>query len=756
MQYKDIFTNSIISLGLLTSLCIVTAPTAKANTASGWGSAPAAEYLGRAQGCAANQSKRDFQLSEYTSSVIISNAQGLQVKTQVSSRTTGAIVRESEWLNNVTISPTICYDPLTESPRVIVRAGAGAAYQNYNGGSWMAPTLDYARKEIGTYQRGYAHLQPVGRTPTITLSYPLNQFVNTARPQFLVSTAEISPLYGATQLYRSYFSFWRNDTRLSLDLILQGGVAGTHSFIPRAFTDGLYTVKVTQQLNGVFGVQNRAPSDNECGVGKQKLDVALVERNSLTPANLRGLSPRLVVMNKTTGAAVQTINFNSGNSITPTFCIDTTVNSIGFQMSLSPSAQYFNGSSDVLTGYTQVVVANNRNYTRVIFDLPRRTQQITSDFTLTAQEINMNLGALQDSYQKRWSGEPVGNWTVPSDFYVDTTAPTASVTLTGSSTPVESRVNAVVNVRDLGSGMRSFNLVLIPTRTPQNMASVTVPFTVGAGLIGGPKDQQTARLSLRVLPGTDYQYYVVATDVAGNRYQTPRQTLRTDNVYADLDASNFRITSTCLPADVGGDMSAVCPLTRADVRMNNVGGREITPSTQVPYRIESQPATGGSWSTVTTGNYSGGLQPGALSNAIPLSLTNLRGGSRLRLVVNLAPQLNNAIGEQNFTNNTSAPLTLTFRQEPPKLLLEVDRTVVRVNETVSIRYEIESPNPVSCELKDGGNTRTITHTTGTTQATVTSTPIANSRTITLSCTTPDGTVTDTSVNVSVVPNVQEV
>lgn len=756
MQYQDILIKSSVSLAVTILFFIVATPAAHANIASGWGSAPAAEYLGRAHGCAPNQSKRDFQLSEYNSSAIITNAQGLQVKIQVGSRTDGSIVRESEWQENVTISPTICYDPLTEAPRVMVRAGANAIYQNYNGVSWMAPTLDHARKEIGTYQRAYAHLQPIGRTPTITLSYPLNQFVNTATPQFLVSTADIPTLYGATQLYRSFFSFWRNDVRIDRSVIVQGGVAGTHTYVPRTFTDGLYTVKVTQQVNGVFGVQNRAPSDNECGVGKQKLDVALVERNSLTPANLRGLSPRLVVMNKTTGAAVQTINFNSSNSITPTFCLDTAVNSVGFQMSLSPSAQYFNGSSDVLTGYTQIVVVNNRNYTRVIFDLPRRTQQITSDFTLTAQEINMNMGALQDSYQKRWSGEPAGNYTVASDFYVDTTPPTASVTMTGSSTPVESRVNAVVNVRDIGSGMRSFNLVLIPTRTPGNMASVTVPFAVGAGLIGGPKDAQTARLSLRVLPGTDYQYYVVATDVAGNRYQTPRQNLRTGNVSPDLDASNFRITSTCLPADVGGDMAAICPLTRADVRMNNVGGREITAGTQVPYRIESQPSTGGSWSTVTTGNYSGGLQPGALSNAIPLSLTNLRGGSRLRLVVNLAPQLNNAIGEENFTNNTSAPLTLTFRQEPPRLLLEIDRTVVRVNETVSIRYEIESPGPVTCELKDGGNTRAITHTTGTTQATIASSPITNSRTITLSCTTPDGTVTNTSVNVSVVPNVQEV
>ncbi len=543
--------------------------------------------------------------------------------------------------------------------------------------------------------------------------------------------------------------------QIFIRLFREGG-AGAHSYSPGVFQDGLYTMRVTQQLNGAFGVQNRAPSDNECGIGKQKLDAALVEKNSLTPANLRGLSPRLVVMNKASGAVVQTLNFNASNSITPTFCIDTKVNSIGFQMSLSPSAQYFNGSSDVLTGYTQVVVVNNRNYTRMIFDLPRRTQPITSNFTLTADEINLNFASLQEGYQKRWSGNPAGSWTLPTDFYVDTTLPTASVTMTGSSTPVESRVNAVVTVRDAGSGMRSFNLVLIPTRTPNNMASVTVPFTVGTGLIGGPKDAQTVRMSLRVLPGTDYQYYVVATDVAGNRYQTPRQTLRTDNVYPDLDASNFRIMSTCLPEDVGGDMGAICPLTRADVRMNNVGGREIPNGTRVSYRIESQPASGGSWSSVTSGNYTSGLQPGALSTAIPLSLLNLRGGSRLRLVVNLAPQLNAAIGEQNFTNNTSAPLTLVFTQDPPRLLLEADRSLVRMNDTVNLRWEIESPYAVTCELQDGANRRTIEHVSGTTRGTVTSQPIVNSRTITLVCTAPSGVETRTSADVSVVPIVQEV
>ncbi len=346
--------------------------------------------------------------------------------------------------------------------------------------------------------------------------------------------------------------------------------------------------------------------------------------------------------------------------------------------------------------------------------------------------------------------------TAPVNFYIDTTAPTASVIMTGSSTPTESRLNAVVNVRDMGSGLRSFNLVLIPTRTPGNMASVTVPFAVGAGLIGGPKDAQTVRMSLRVLPGTDYQYYVVATDVAGNRFRTPTQTLRTDNVYPDLDASNFRIISTCLPDSVGGDMAAVCPLTRADIRMNNVGGREITTGTQVPYRIESQPATGGSWSTVTTGNYVSGLQPGALSTTIPLTLVNLRGGSRLRQVVNLAPQLNSAIGEQNFSNNTSAPLSLVFTQDPPRMLLEVDRSVVRVNDTVNIRWEIESPYGVSCVLQDGANRRTIEHVSGTTNGTAVSEPIVNSRTITLICTSPSGVETRTSVDVSVVPVVQEV
>jgi hypothetical protein len=318
-----------------------------------------------------------------------------------------------------------------------------------------------------------------------------------------------------------------------------------------------------------------------------------------------------------------------------------------------------------------------------------------------------NSGQSGTNYAITWSLVSEGVITKPVDFYIDTTAPSASVAVTGSSTLVDSKINAVVTVQDSGSGLRSFSLVLIPVRSPESVASVTVPFIVGSGLVGGPKDSQTARMSLRVLPGTDYQYYVVATDVAGNIYQTPRQNLRTDNVYPDLDASNFRIISTCLPEDVGGDMSAICPVTRADVRMNNVGGREIPVNTRVSYRIESQSATGGSWTSVTTGNFMSGLQPGSLSTVIPLTLTNLRGGSRLRLAVNLAPQLNNAIGEQNFSNNISAPLTLVFTQAPPRMLLEADRPVVRINDTVNLRWEIESPYGVSCVLQDGANRRTI-------------------------------------------------
>lgn len=618
-MYTIIIKNSIFwLLPILVMVFLSFGTIAKANTASGW-QISLGEYRGRATDCQPNQAKKDFELREYNSNTPVQNVQGLQIKIQVITLGTSIVARETPWQANVSVSSAVCYNPLTETTRMLVNADARAAYYPINGVAWYGVGDERRMSEIGGYYRSFTHLQPRTMQPTIAWLSPINQFVNTSNPSVLVDTNDISSLYGASQLSQTIIRFWRNDQQRITHRVEHGGGPGVRRFTLPALADGLYTATAIQQLNGAHRVARA-----------------------------------------------------------------------------------------------------NTNDTLIRTLLP---------------------------------GSPI---TSPIDFYVDTTPPTARVTLTGSSTAVESRVNAVVNVRDIGSGLRSFNLILIPTRNPGNMASVTVPFTVGSGLIGGPKDAQTARLSLRVLPGTDYQYYVVATDVAGNRYQTPIQTMRTDNVYADLDASNFRIISTCLPADVGGDMSAICPLTRADVRMNNVGGREITAGTQVPYRIESQPATGGSWSMVTTGNYSGGLQPGALSNAIPLSLSNLRGGSRLRLVVNLAPQLNSAIGEQNFTNNTSAPLTVTFRQEPPRLLLEVDRTVVRINETVSIRYEIESPSPVTCELKDAGNTRTITHTTGTTRATVVSSPITNSRTITLSCTTPDGTFTNTSVNVSVVPNVQEV
>lgn len=752
---KKIIVLFSLSALLVLGLGLIAINETEANTAQGWEFFQA-EFLGSAIGCEPGQARRDFVLVGYNSVTPISDTQGLLIKSQVVNRQGigWRLVRESAWVSDTNIAPALCYNPAIEAVRVVVQANNQSIYHAYNGAAWWGSTLDSRLKERGTYQRGYAHIQPKSMTPTTELKSPINVFVNTSRPAIAVATNDLSSLYRATALWRTFLGFWRNGERIERYGIFHGGGVGTRLFTPATFADGLYTVTATQQLNGVNDVLNRAPSDTSCGNGLEKLDVQILEKDSLRAANLRGLNPRMLVMNRASGTVAQTISFNS-NAITPTFCIDPRIHSVNMSLTVSPSSLYFN-SGDVLRGYTQVVVVGGRNYTRINFEIPRRTQPVTRDFTLTAEPVDIKFGSLAANYQKRWSGIPTGTLTTPVDFYVDTTLPTATVTLTGSSTPVESRVNAVVTVRDAGSGMRSFNLVLIPTRSPQNMASVTVPFTVGTGLIGGPKDAQTVRMGLRVLPGTDYQYYVVATDVAGNRYQTPRQTLRTDNVYPDLDANNFRIISTCLPEAVGGDMAAVCPVTRADVRMNNVGGREITAGTRISYRIESQPATGGSWTNVTTGNYVAGLQPGALSTAIPLTLPNLRGGSNLRLAVNLAPQLNASIGEQNFTNNTSAPLRLVFTQAPPTLTLTADRTLVRMNETVSLRWEIDSPYGISCVLQDGDRRQDLVHTSGISNGTVTSQPISNFRTVTLICISSAGVETRASVDISVIPNVQEV
>jgi hypothetical protein len=627
---------------------------AEANTGSGWELATA-EFLGDAVGCEPGQSKRDFVLHEFGSTKPIANTAGLMVKTQVVYRSGPIVkvVRESDWVYDTNRSPAICFEPTTESPRLIVQTSSAAGFYPYVGAGWWPSDKSTRLKERGVYLRGFAQLQPKSILPTIEVKSPIDSFLRTATPAITVTTNSISRLYGATGYSRSWFGLWKNGMRTNRYMIKHGGAEATRVFTPMTLIDGLYTMTVVPQLNG--------------SAKTKKADTLIVA-----------------------------------------------------------------------TTTTQSRPSNNA----------------FANFT----DDDRRLGSTQSmkNYSQGWDLVSEGIVTTPVNFYIDTTLPTASVTVTGTSTQVESLINSVVTVQDMGSGIKSFSLVLIPVRSPGSVASVTVPFVVGAGLIGGPKDAQTVRMSLRVLPGTDYQYYVVATDAAGNRYQSPRQNLRTDNVYPDLDASNFRIINTCLPEDVGGNMSAICPVTRADMRMNNVGGREIPNGTRVSYRIESQPAAGGSWTTVTTGNYLTGLQPGALSSAMPLTLANLRGGSRLRLAVNLAPQLNAAIGEQNFSNNTSAPLTLVFTQEPPRLLLEVDRSLVRINDTVTVRWKIESLYSVSCELQDGANRQRIEHASGLTEGTAVSAPIVNSRTITLICTAPSGVETRTSVDVSVVPAVQEV
>ena len=382
-------------------------------------------------------------------------------------------------------------------------------------------------------------------------------------------------------------------------------------------------------------------------------------------------------------------------------------------------------------------------------------------YTMTATQYLDGAYAIQNNNTsvRPLVDVPVGTLTKPVNFIVDTRVPQATINVTGTTSATNALANITLTAMDRGSGLRQVRAVLIPDSALTNVATMTVPFTVGAGLSGGPKELQTIRANVTLLPNTDYRYYVVATDVAGNVFRSLTQTMRTGEVYPDLDANNFRILNTCLPSYVGANLQAMCPSTAVEIRMNNIGGRNIPAGTSVSYRIESQLPTDPSsapWQSVITGNYTAGLLSGAQSTPIPLTLANVQGGSRLRLAVNLAPQLNVSINERNFSNNISSPLTLTFTQAPPQLLLVADRALVRVNDTVNLRWEITSPYTVSCELQDGGSTRSINHVSGTTRGNADSSPLINFRIITLSCTSPTGEVTKTSVTVSVVPLVQEV
>ncbi len=597
--------------------------TAEAVDQAGWEQKFVEIREANANGCAPGQAKMDFSLREYTTSDPI-NPQGVRAKLTVVSGNITNIVRETDWVYNQIVTPTICLNPITERPRVVVETDSTSLYYPFVSGAWWS--VDDRDREVGYYTRGYIHLQRKTLPPTMTHLNPVNTFVRTSAPAFVVRTNDISRLYGATAFHNTRIFLYRNNLRIARAEIEHGGGAGTRSFSLGSIPDGLYSWRSLFQLNG------RAAGTN-------------------------------------------------------------------------------------LTG-----VASAYSHTRRL--VPVSTM---SDF---------------------------------DRFFVDATLPTVTANLVAGTSTERIEANVTLSARDTGSGLRAMRLVLTPLSGGGSTATVTIPFTVGAGLVGGPKDTQQATWRVTLRPGTAYRYVATAIDVAGNVVSTAARTFTSSTLTPDLAFQNFFIRSTCTPESVNFVPNAPCSQTTVALALRNTSNGVINAGTNIPYRIEYRyPGNDtGTWTEVHRGNYASGLEAQAATPIFNVAIArSMRGTGQLRALVNMVPQTNTAIGETEFSNNTSPSRTIVFATTPPVLTLTADRNTVRSGQTVTLTYRIESPQPVTCELRGSGAPTTIRHEGGDSSGSLQTGPITSTQRFVLSCTSDmGGDPVEQSLTVEVIPFIDEV
>lgn len=610
---------------LIFLLCLVSsAATAEAGDMAGWEQKFVEIREANANGCAPGQAKMDFSLREYTTSDAI-NPQGVRAKIQVVSiGDLNVISRESGWVYNQVVTPTICLNPITERPRVLVETDDTSLYYPFLSAAWWS--VEYRHREVGYYTRGYIHLQRKTLPPTMNQLSPVNTFVRTNAPLFVIRSNDISRLYGATGFANTRVFLYRNNLRIARTEIEHGGGAGTRSFGIGLIPDGLYSWRSLFQLNG-------------------------------------------------------------------------RVNGIN------------------LTG-----VASAYSHTR----------RLVPGSTLSGSD----------------------------QFFVDATLPTLTANLVAATSTERIEAIVTLNARDIGSGLREMRLVMTPISGPGGVATVTIPFAVGAGLIGGPKDTQQATWRATLRPGTTYRYVATAIDVAGNVVNTAARTFTAPTLTPDLAFQNFFIRSTCTPESVNFVPNAPCPQSTVALAFRNTSNGVINAGTNIPYRIEYRyPGNDtGVWTEVHRGIYAGGLEAQAVTPVFNVAISrSMRGTGQLRALVNMAPQTNATIGETEFGNNTSPSRTIVFATTPPKLTLTTDRGTVRSGQTVTLTYNIESPQPFTCELRGNGTPTVIRHEGGDTTGSIQTAPITSTQKFTLSCVSDmGGDPTEQNITVEVIPFIDEV
>lgn len=228
----------------------------------------------------------------------------------------------------------------------------------------------------------------------------------------------------------------------------------------------------------------------------------------------------------------------------------------------------------------------------------------------------------------------------------------------------------------------------------------------------------------------------------------------------DVAVTAFTVPSPCTYTSAQeNDPIGTCPDIGVQFQITNPGGA-IAVGTAVPYTLEYQLQGSGAW-TALTGTWTDGIADGGTTPAITRSVNDLPYGNYVARVIVNQP-VNTALGEADFTNNTSPTVPLVAAPGPADIALDLSRNIVRKNDQVEISWVINAPYPVTCQLS-GSLNQTINHVPPVTDTTTTplmSAPVTGQQRYQLSCGSLDiggFTVPATSVTqiLEMVPEFQE-
>jgi hypothetical protein len=362
-------------------------------------------------------------------------------------------------------------------------------------------------------------------------------------------------------------------------------------------------------------------------------------------------------------------------------------------------------------------------------------------------------------------------------FVIDTVPPTASVTVTAATSSETGEVQISTAAQDTVSGLRQITVVFEPIgATNARVATVTVPFAVGTGLTGGPKDRQVVRWRSTLVPNVTYRYRAVAVDVAGNVFTTPTQTF--------VNATVLRLTPDISDMTIGIGQR----LTEIPFVMSNVGSAIIRDyqywitigSAQFASSTRTTNLTPTSREAVTAaGSFTGPSTP----TTLPVRLcarasTSTESCDTARLTV-ITPQCSDGRDNDN-DNQVDAADSGCYRDPldpstydpsdlyendlavltPPVITLAGRPDIVPFDTSATLDYSVAATYPITCTLSGGGESQTVIHLPPRTEGSFTTKPLQGTITFTLSClpNLPGITGTPTSVTetIEVTPRAQEV